>query len=35
MYHSLIISGKNTYAEWGLIPTSRPVVNPRRSWTSG
>ena len=28
MYHSLIISGKNTYAEWGLIPTSRPVVNP-------
>lgn len=26
MYHSLIISGKNTYDEWGLVPTSRPVV---------
>lgn len=28
MYHSLIISGKNTYDEWGLVPTSRPLVNP-------
>lgn len=28
MYHSIIISGKNTYDEWGLIPTSRPVINP-------
>ncbi len=28
MYHSLIISGKNTYEEWGLVPTSRPLVNP-------
>ena len=28
MYHSLIISGKNTYEEWGMVPTSRPVVNP-------
>ena len=28
MYHSLIISGRNTFTEWGLIPTSRPVVNP-------
>ena len=28
MYHSLIISGRNTYTEWGLVPTSRPVVNP-------
>lgn len=28
MYHSIIISGKNTFTEWGLIPTSRPVVNP-------
>ena len=26
MYHSLIISGKNTYTEWGIVPTSRPVV---------
>lgn len=28
MYHSLIISGKNTYETWGMVPTSRPVVNP-------
>ena len=28
MYHSLIISGKNTYTEWGLIPTERPIVSP-------
>ncbi len=28
MYHSLIISGKNTFEEWGMVPTSRPVVNP-------
>ena len=28
MYHSLIISGKNTFDEWGLVPTTRPVVNP-------
>ncbi|MBR0380329.1 MAG: hypothetical protein IJH62_07190 [Mogibacterium sp.] len=28
MYHSLIISGKNTYDEWGLVPMSRPLVNP-------
>ncbi len=28
MYHSLIISGKNTFTEWGMVPTSRPVVNP-------
>lgn len=28
MYHSINISGKNTYREWGLVPTSRPVVNP-------
>lgn len=28
MYHSLIISGKNTYEEWEMVPTSRPVVNP-------
>ena len=28
MYHSIIISGKNTYDEWGLVPMSRPVVNP-------
>ena len=28
MYHSLIISGKNTFDEWGLVPTSRPLVNP-------
>ena len=28
MYHSLIISGKNTWDEWHLVPTSRPIVNP-------
>ena len=28
MYHSLIISGKNTFDEWGLVPTSRPAVAP-------
>lgn len=28
MYHSLIISGRNTFTEWGMVPTSRPVVNP-------
>ncbi len=26
MYHSIIISGKNTYGEWGLVPVSRPLV---------
>lgn len=28
MYHSLIIDGKNTYDDFGLIPTSRPIINP-------
>lgn len=28
MYHSLTISGKNTYEEWGIVPTSRPLVAP-------
>lgn len=28
MYHSIIISGKDTFNEWGLVPTSRPVINP-------
>ena len=28
MYHSINISGKNTYDEWGLVPTSRPVITP-------
>lgn len=28
MYHSINISGKNTYDEWGLVPTTRPVINP-------
>lgn len=28
MYHSIIISGDNTYEKWGLIPTERPVVSP-------
>ena len=34
MYHSLIISGKNTYDEWHMVPTSRPVVNPPSVKTS-
>ena len=28
MYHSIIIGDKNTWADWYLIPTSRPVFNP-------
>jgi hypothetical protein len=28
MYHSIIVSGRDLYREWGLIPTSRPVINP-------
>lgn len=28
MYHSLIINGQNTFDVFGLIPTSRPVINP-------
>ncbi len=28
MYHSLIIDDMNTYSDFGLIPTSRPVINP-------
>ena len=28
MYHSVIISGKNTFDEWGLVPKTRPLVNP-------
>ena len=28
MYHSLIITGKNTYDEWEMVPTTRPVVAP-------
>lgn len=28
MYHSITIGDKNTWDDWHLIPTSRPVVNP-------
>ncbi|WP_294143881.1 hypothetical protein [uncultured Clostridium sp.] len=28
MYHSITIGNKHTYKDFGLIPTSRPVVNP-------
>ena len=34
MYHSITISGKNTYTEWGLVPTSRPHVEPPAVKTS-
>lgn len=28
MYHSIIFGTKNTWADWCLIPTSRPVISP-------
>lgn len=28
MYHSIILGDKNTWADWYLIPSSRPVFNP-------
>lgn len=28
MYHSIIIGDKNTWADWYMIPSSRPVFNP-------
>jgi len=28
MYHSLTIGDRNTYNDFGLIPTARPVINP-------
>ncbi len=28
MYHSITITDKNTYDDFGLMPTSRPLVNP-------
>lgn len=34
MYHSIIISGRNTFDAWGLIPTSRPVVAPPKVKTT-
>ena len=34
MYHSINISGKNTFTEWGLVPTSRPLINPPQVKTS-
>ena len=33
-YHSIIISGKNTYGEWHMYPTSRPHVAPPEVKTS-
>ena len=33
MYHSLIIGGKNTWVDWYLLPTSRPVFNPPKPKT--
>lgn len=34
MIHTIKVSGKDLYAEWGLVPTSRPVVNPPRVKTT-
>lgn len=28
MYHSITIGVKNTWDDWSLIPTSKPIVNP-------
>ena len=28
MYHSIIFGDKNTWADWYLVPSSRPVINP-------
>lgn len=28
MYHSICFSGRNTWDNWHMIPTSRPIVNP-------
>lgn len=33
MYHSLTIGNKNTWDDWHLVPTSRPVVNPPKPKT--
>lgn len=33
-YHSIIISGKNTYGEWEMYPTSRPHIAPPEVKTS-
>lgn len=33
MYHSIIFGGKNTWADWYLIPSSRPVINPPKPKT--
>ena len=33
MYHSIIFGDKNTWADWYLIPSSRPVFNPPRPKT--
>lgn len=33
-YHSIIISGKNTYGEWAMYPTSRPHIAPAEVKTS-
>ena len=34
MYHSIIFGDKNTWADWYLIPSSRPVFNPPKPKTN-
>ena len=34
MYHSIYIDDKNTWKDWHLVPTSRPVVNPPKAKTN-
>ena len=33
MYHSITIGRKNTWDDWYLIPSSRPVINPPKPKT--
>lgn len=33
MYHSVIFGDKNSWADWYLLPTSRPVINPPKPKT--
>ncbi|MBE6724980.1 MAG: hypothetical protein E7576_07270 [Ruminococcaceae bacterium] len=33
MYHSITFGNKNTYSDWHLVPSSRPVVDPPKPKT--
>lgn len=34
MYHSLTLGSKNTYDDWHIVPSSRPVFNPPKQKTN-